>query len=856
MKNKEARPDIAKKILDNLNQKIVIIFGEDKPFGRWQKERQNYLYKGVVTNQNMREILPQELIIEFDYLNKKPSNLTEADRFIKNIKSILIQWNAQFKITSHKGKCPHIRLMIQGLEKYSHEIRREYKSQLVRDLLGAINFKSNNLCLDFSLINTESKLISLEGMPHYKTKYKGHIEQVVFENDAKPIKVNTKIIRDIQSDLESRKTEFKFSEITPINFDTIDKKRLIKLWRKHFKSGKKNALAISTGTFCKLGSISLQDCLDLIAELLNHVNSIDYFQEAKDSIKCTYEREKVSARLILHKDISDPGVIDEIMTELKHSFGIIPHKDNSETIEEKKYCQSWGFFDKKKNLHAEQINTELFLVNNNNNIKLAKVQTEKDLESKKSYSFIEVNEERYYFKEKIMEVLYQTPSLKKIKDFINGAIKPREFKEIIVHVEKTLSLMYDFKFKTDLTVLKLFIGQTYLVPILNSLFFVGVDATKGGGKTTLLELVILLSRHGFLGGDISPSAIPRTINQLQITIGVDELDQAIGDRTQEDISSIIRKCQRRNNSYVRCVGKDHTPTKFDLFSPVMFTYRGEIEDALQTRSLSVHTARSNDNTLPVLNLDKEDILKPLKDELFFWSIQNLVNINKSNETIKPKFDTNDIEDKLKSRQEYYDRLTYHFDKKALELLQKITGRNTELAFICLQVASLLDIDIKNDLTQVMTNKEESEEISENYYLQKLEEFLLDKYHSLKLESQYIKKDGKHAGCVIYQKNRMFEEFVELFKDKQIPSIGTKKYSAMLKDLGFVEGDTLINVRIGRTPTMCLHFSDQILKRLGCTINEGEIIYHKCSICGASESNSFNDNGQPVCSQCIRCEVIT
>ena len=45
------------------------------------------------------------------------------------------------------------------------------------------------------------------------------------------------------------------------------------------------------------------------------------------------------------------------------------------------------------------------------------------------------------------------------------------------------------------------------------------------------------------------------------------------------------------------------------------------------------------------------------------------------------------------------------------------------------------------------------------------------------------------------------------------SIGTKKFSSMLRDLGFVEGDNITSQRYDNHPTPCLIFSPIILENL-------------------------------------------
>ena len=52
--------------LKNWIGKIVVCEVSDEIFPHWKTEREKYIYDGTITNQNMRQLLPHEIIIEFD----------------------------------------------------------------------------------------------------------------------------------------------------------------------------------------------------------------------------------------------------------------------------------------------------------------------------------------------------------------------------------------------------------------------------------------------------------------------------------------------------------------------------------------------------------------------------------------------------------------------------------------------------------------------------------------------------------------------------------------------------------------------------------------------------------------------
>lgn len=184
MKHKEIFKDyngVIVKGTETLNKQVII--------PQWKQQREKFLYDGTITNQNLREIQENEIIIEFDFI--KESNIgseefnkkrNEAEKWIEKVKEILSKWDIKFYITDHKGKSPHIRFRINGLEEYELKYIGQYKLILAKDILSEIKFNSELVQLDEGLLTSTSKLIPIEEVPHWKQKWKGAIEEIVYEN--------------------------------------------------------------------------------------------------------------------------------------------------------------------------------------------------------------------------------------------------------------------------------------------------------------------------------------------------------------------------------------------------------------------------------------------------------------------------------------------------------------------------------------------------------------------------------------------------------------------------------------------------------------------------------------------------
>lgn len=497
----------------------------------------------------------------------------------------------------------------------------------------------------------------------------------------------------------------------------------------------------------------------------------------------------------------------------------------------KLHIKSWGCFYPHHKLYVEQLYPELFVYNLNGKLGLAELRRFAYARSSRVDYYLLFENFRLEFASYPMKAVYLTPYKDKVEQLIAGTYKPRSFPELCKEIERALSLLYEFRFTDDLQKWKLFIGQTHLLPFLEASFFIGVDASKGGGKTTILENAAILSRHGTLLGDISASAIPRIIDELNLSGFIDEIDQALANKDDKDpIAAVLRKGQRRNNPYIRCEGKNNIPKSFDLHGAYGYSFRGEVEDALIQRSLRVHTAKSKDNMLPVLNLYKHKLLRPLADELFLWSVANVwENYAKAKEFTTACYQnlfTSSGVSIAEKRKELFDSFTIKLSPEEKKVLSEISGRNVEVGYICFFVCKILGIEII-ELASILKEKEATEQVEEEYYSNALIEALSYIYE--KNKHLYRLKDGNNLGCFYYPKSKVYEYLVCELKAKGIFTIGSKVYTKSLREVGFIDGYNMTSQRFineqascvgGKmevqrsTPTHCLVYTAEILAKLG------------------------------------------
>jgi hypothetical protein len=210
-------------LADQLN-KIVIITGTKNKDGKfigdeWKNKRDRFLYRGKIEDgKNLREILPDEVVIEFDCAKPSVESRAEAVRIIEEIKIRLINANKSFYITDHKGKSPHLRLRINGLSEYDFKIRAAYKKTLAHDLLNASGVIPSLVRIDDSLLTSRDKLISLEFAPHWKPEWSHNNEEVIFEHKGDQLCVKKEKMKEVIDKLysakkpEAQKKEYGFAQ--------------------------------------------------------------------------------------------------------------------------------------------------------------------------------------------------------------------------------------------------------------------------------------------------------------------------------------------------------------------------------------------------------------------------------------------------------------------------------------------------------------------------------------------------------------------------------------------------------------------------------------------------------------------
>lgn len=422
------------------------------------------------------------------------------------------------------------------------------------------------------------------------------------------------------------------------------------------------------------------------------------------------------------------------------------------------------------------------------------------------------------------KLLYDVPNKYKIANYLDGRERISPTKKLFYETLDYLRTLYDVDDNNSYVVITLGVFTSWIARSLSSIFYQGFDAKPGSGKTSFLEGLLLLCRHGYVTGDVTVAFVARITDRFQLSLGIDEVDEC------PDLYPILRKGYRRGNPYSRLHPKTYQPEVYDVYGFKAFSYVSSLERALTGRTHSTVLAPSNDQRLPILNAYKEQLGKPLSDKFFLWWLENgldLVSLVSDVALVPSDFVQNHEETIGERREKLYNNILddLGFTVEDEKAMSRLFGRNQELAFTCLTVSKALGIDIRDSIQQRFEAKQADEaDHSDNYYMELLKELLLRHYDVIRqfnplneqnaAEEQYFKSSkGKFKDWWYTPMMRIYEEFRDVCSLKRLNTIGTPKFNEYLKELGWVKDKNLVKMRCPEITKVSIIFDPNIYSKL-------------------------------------------
>lgn len=528
-----------------------------------------------------------------------------------------------------------------------------------------------------------------------------------------------------------------------------------------------------------------------------------------------------------------------------------------------------------EDLVIEPLGNLRYLYNCNNKRGVAKANYEKET----NQFTIVIENETYFFKDQpLKKVIFEVPSEEKIQKYIRDEYNVKTSLALFNDMLKYSKIFWDVS-PEYYPLIAVGNFQSWLRAKLPAVFYIGFTAKHGGAKTVFLEGLSILSRHGLLTGNITSAGVGRLTEKYELTLFADEIDVRTKSKDNETYE-VFRTGYRRNNPYIRLKDSKNNFDEdiCDTFGFKAFSVHSEIEKALKSRTIEIPLRTSQNTKLPILNLYKKQIGKPLFEDLFFWYMENVVNLvasvsishfdvfdlergdgNGSNKpsvasvsTVPSDFDLREynIEE---IRQKLFNEITKEFTESELNTLLKFFGRNAELLYIAIVVCKALKIDVAKELEKTFTYKSENEDLhSDHYLIGLLRELLINIYNSFigvsspdssiieDLEIHQI-KEGEFKDCIYCGKTTLYEKFRILLKNKDVKPVSPGTFAGYLLELGFNDN---INIKKER-------FGEDGKKLLKALIFDGEVLHNIGIKNGATqrknldsfvdESNIISDN---------------
>jgi hypothetical protein len=115
------------------------------------------------------------------------------------------------------------------------------------------------------------------------------------------------------------------------------------------------------------------------------------------------------------------------------------------------------------------------------------------------------------------------------------------------------------------------------------------SAEKRCGKTNLLHLLLRLTPRAFESANITAAVLFRVTEACRPTLLIDEADTFLRD---DDLRGMLNKGHAKEGAFVpRCVGDDHEPRQFSVWTPKAIACIGSLHPTLTDRAISIRMKR-------------------------------------------------------------------------------------------------------------------------------------------------------------------------------------------------------------------------------------------------------------------------
>ena len=165
-----------------------------------------------------------------------------------------------------------------------------------------------------------------------------------------------------------------------------------------------------------------------------------------------------------------------------------------------------------------------------------------------------------------------------------------------------------------------------------------LSPTKQCGKTTLLDVLGLLTPRPLPAVNVTEATIFRVVDAWSPTLLIDEADRHLDERKRPELVGILNAGHRRGAVVPRCVGDLHEVRPFKVFSALALAAIGRLPDTLEDRGVIVTMRRkSPDSKVESLRLDRATWAEPIRQRCRRWTEDSLEVLRAADPTMPAGF---------------------------------------------------------------------------------------------------------------------------------------------------------------------------------------------------------------------------
>ena len=199
-----------------------------------------------------------------------------------------------------------------------------------------------------------------------------------------------------------------------------------------------------------------------------------------------------------------------------------------------------------------------------------------------------------------------------VEQYLQGrrSATPKDvFNQVLTYIERFALLADDNLY----SLVALWVLGTYMFRVFRYYPYIHLNAEKGSGKTTLMELLAPIGFNGDFCSDATGAALCREVNNNSSTIFLDEMERVV--------PSVLRLL---NAGFSKVGTVKRKENSFNVYSPKMFASINPINDVLADRAITIRMKRRLEGESVERYLGTEAVMQlqsDIRDSLYLFGLE-------------------------------------------------------------------------------------------------------------------------------------------------------------------------------------------------------------------------------------------